>query len=232
MSNVVTTSAPGHHNDSQIQGMSGPHNRMPSGNSNHMNPLAGPGQMPPHMGPSSGPMPPGMMPQMPPNTMAGNSYPPMGGNYGPRMPMHPGMPMPGPYGPQGMPMGPNGPMMPMRPDGSMMPMRPDGPMGPEGHMMRMPNQMGHPMDGPMGMNPGMMRPGMPMHPGMRMPMGPQGMMRQPHPIQMEMQHIHQQLNHLYNQPQNPQLQQQVSFLSTNNLTLYFVKKIRDGFVHN
>jgi hypothetical protein len=31
----------------------------------------------------------------------------------------------------------------------------------------------------------------------------------PHHLQMEMQHIHQQLNHLYNQPQNPQIQQQV-----------------------
>ena len=127
----------------------------------------------------------------------------MGGSYGQRI--HPGMQMPGgPYGPRGMSMGPNGPMMNMRPD---------GPMGPDGHMMRMPNQMGHPMDGPMGMSPGMMRPGMgPMHPGMRMPMGPQGMMGAPHPIQMEIQHIHQQLNHLYNQPQNPQLQQQVSIM--------------------
>jgi hypothetical protein len=51
-----------------------------------------------------------------------------------------------------------------------------------------------------------------MHPGMRMPMGPQGMMPPPHPIQMEMQHLHQQLNHLYNQPQNPQIQQQVGRL--------------------
>jgi hypothetical protein len=60
----------------------------------------------------------------------------------------------------------------------------------------------------MGMSHGMMRPGMPpMHPGMRMPMGPQGMM--PHPIQMEMQRLHQQLNHLYAQPPNPQIQAQV-----------------------
>ena len=99
-------------------------------------------------------------------------------------------------------MGPNGPM-------PSMPLRPDGPRGPDGLMMRMPGPgpMGHPMDGQMGMSHGMMRPGM--HPGMRMPMGPGGMMPPPHPIQMEMQHLHQQLNHLYNQPPNPQIQLQV-----------------------
>ena len=174
---------------------------------------AKPGQMPPSVTPGG---PPGMPPGMPPShQMPGSGYQ---GSFGPRMPMHPGMQMPpGPYGPQGMPpMGPNGPIGPvgpMGPNGPMMPMRPEGPIGPDGHMMRMPGPIGHPMDGQMGMNHGIMRPGMPpMHPGMRMPMGPQGMMPPPHPIQMEMQHLHQQLNHLYNQPQNPQIQQQVRII--------------------
>ena len=41
------------------------------------------------------------------------------------------------------------------------------------------------------------------------PMGPPGMMPPPHPIQMEMHNIRGQLNHLYSQPPNPQIQQQV-----------------------
>jgi len=147
----------------------------------------------------------------PPMTPLNSSYP-MGPGYGPRMPPHPVMGMPpGPYGPQppNMTMTPNGPM----------PSRPDGHMGPDPHMMRMP---GHPMDGPMGM----MRPGMgpmPMHPGMRMPMGPQGMMRPPHPIQMEIQHIHQQLNHLFSQPQNSQVQQQVKLGKLISASFVFTK---------
>ena len=44
------------------------------------------------------------------------------------------------------------------------------------------------------------------------PMGPPGMMPPPHPIQMEMHNIRGQLNHLYSQPPNPQIQQQVNVL--------------------
>lgn len=185
---------------------------------------------PNHMSPAPVPVttsnsqPQGMPPPLPPL----NSNYPMGPGYGPRMPPHPGMSMPpGPFGPQtpNMTMTPNGPM----------PSRPDGHMIPDPHMMRMPV---HPMDGPMGM----MRPGMgpmPMHPGMRMPMGPQGMMRPPHPIQMEIQHIHQQLNHLFSQPQNSQVQQQVLplKLKANNddvdcsfFVRFRLKTCRDGFI--
>jgi hypothetical protein len=76
--------------------------------------------------------------------------------------------------------------------------------GPDGHMMMPPHSMGQ--NGPMHPPPPHMA-GMPMG---HAPNGP-GMMPPPppHHIHMEMQHIHQQLNHLFNQPQNPQIQQQV-----------------------
>ena len=187
--------------------------------------------MPPNMHNNGMPGAPGNYPMGPPNNMDPN--------FGPRMPMNrgmqPGMQQP-PYGPPNMPMDPNNPMgsMPgaMRPghpgqmgmnDARMrMPMPGHGPMptGPDGSRMPMPPQMG-----PQGM---MQRPGMPPmnYPGpMRMPMpggpggpaqsqGPGMMPPAPPPhVQMEIQHLSQQLNHLYNQPQNPQISQQVLIMS-------------------
>ena len=142
--------------------------------------------------------------------------------------MHPGMQQQPPYGPPNMPMGPTGPMGPMV--GGMRPGAP-GPMGMNDPRMRMshgPMQVG-PDGSQMAMAPQMSQQGMMQRPGMP-PMGYPGQMRMPmqggpgnqqgpgmmppgppHHYQMEIQHISQQLNHLYNQPQSPQVQQQVSY---------------------
>ena len=183
---------------------------------------------PPQNYPMHGPYGPRMHPGMHP--------------YGPRGPMPP----PGSVGPDGRPVRPEmgvrmpdgSPMRPQMvrmPDGSMRPMGPmdsrmmgpRGPMDPRmmgpGHpeMVRMPDGSMRPMGpmdsrmmGPRGpMDPRVMGPRGPMDPRM---MGPRGPMPPPHPIQMEMQHIHQQLNHLHSQnPQeNPQIQEQVCILAS------------------
>merc|ERR1712008_267458 len=111
------------------------------------------------------------------------------------------------------------PEMVRMPDGSMRPQmgpmdsRMMGPRGPMDPRMMGPEMMGHRMpDGSMRpMDPRMMGPRGPMDPRM---MGPRGPMPPPHPIQMEMQHIHQQLNHLHSQnPQeNPRVQEQIKDL--------------------
>ena len=125
-------------------------------------------------------------------------------------------------GPDGRPMGPEGMRM-MGPRGPG-PIGPDGrPMGPEG--MRMPiGPDGRPMGPPIGPDGRPMGPG-----GPRMMMGPNGPMPMPppnHPIMMEMQALHQHLQGLYQQPQNPQLQQKVNlkfflFYSFINFCLHF-----------
>ena len=190
-------------------------NSMPGTTGNY--PMGPPSNMDPNYGQRM-PMNRGMQPGM-------QQQPPYGP---PNMSMDPNVPMgsmvggirPGPPGPMGM----NDPRMRMG----------HGPMqtGPDGSRMPMPPQMGHPDGSRMPMPPqmgqqGMMqRPGMPQmnYPGpMRMPMpsGPGGQVPPqgpgmmppgpPHHVQMEIQHISQQLNHLYQQPQNPQVQQQVSY---------------------
>ena len=180
-----------------------PNNMQPGPNSNF--PMGPPGNMDPNFPqrmPMNRAMQPGMQQQPPygPPNMSMDPNNPMGPMAGPMRPGHPG------------PMGMNDPRMrmphgPMQtgPDGSRMPMPPQ--MGPQGMMQRpgmppgpmnYPGPMRMPMQGGPGGPPG----GPPQGPGM-MPPGP------PHHVQMEMQHISQQLNHLYNQPQNPQIQQQV-----------------------
>ena len=219
------------------QGQMPPNTTMPN---NHM---AGPNMHPNNMPPGAN----STYPMGPPSNMDPNFPQRMPMNRG----MQPGMPQQPPYGPPNMSMDPNNPMGPMA--GPMRPghpgpmgmndprMRmPHGPMqtGPDGSRMQMPPQMGpqgmmqRPGMPPGPMNyPGPMRMPMPGGPGGPMPGGPAppqgpGMMPPgpPHHVQMEMQHISQQLNHLYNQPQNPQIQQQVfkSIACTNSLEqLYY-----------
>ena len=126
--------------------------------------------------------------------------------------MHPNMP-PGVL--QNMQFGPRGPMGPemrgMSPIGAMHgPRGPgSGPQGPGGPGMPPHTGTGSSPHSQSGPRPG--GPGMPPH------LGPPGhLMPPPHPIQLEMQHIHQQLNHLFSQnpQQNPQIQQQVLKNST------------------